>query len=135
MATGWLQGDPISDYELGVTYVIEFWTSWCPPCKDSLLRLNALATKYKDQNLVVVVINVNETPAVVTDYINQHKLSENYRVALDEQGQLYTDWSKLTAQPAIPLTIVVNRQGKIIWIGQATQLTEPLLVQYMQTIL
>jgi len=56
----WIKGEPVTHYDPGRIYVVEFWATWCPPCLESVPRLTALQSKYRDE-LTVVGVNVLES--------------------------------------------------------------------------
>jgi thiol-disulfide isomerase/thioredoxin len=49
---GWVQGEPITRLEPGTAYLIEFWATWCAPCRKSVPHLNRLHESFKDRGLV-----------------------------------------------------------------------------------
>src|SRR5690242_16512330 len=56
----WIKGDKFDKFEPGKTYVIEFWATWCGPCRVSIPHLTELAHKYKDQGVRVLGVDVWE---------------------------------------------------------------------------
>src|SRR5688572_10419586 len=54
----WIQGSPVTKYEPGRVYVVEFWATWCPPCVASIPHLSELQKKYADK-LTIVGVNVD----------------------------------------------------------------------------
>src|SRR5437764_4651078 len=50
----WIQGEPVTEFKPGKAYLVEFWATWCGPCRVSIPHLNELHNKYKDQGLVVI---------------------------------------------------------------------------------
>src|SRR6185503_8290355 len=50
----WVQGEPVKEFEKGKAYVMEFWATWCGPCRVSIPHLNKLHTKFKDRGLIVI---------------------------------------------------------------------------------
>src|ERR1051325_11733963 len=50
----WVQGDPVKEFKKGNAYIVEFWATWCGPCRVSIPHLNDIHTKYKGKGLVVI---------------------------------------------------------------------------------
>src|SRR5437016_6214034 len=48
----WVQGDPVKEFSKDNVYVVEFWATWCGPCRESIPHLNEVYKKYKDKGLV-----------------------------------------------------------------------------------
>lgn len=94
----------LSDFK-GQPVVLNFWATWCSPCRVEIPHLEALYTKYKDQGLVVIGMNTE------TDYMKVKHFAEpqiSYTVLLDggTQAQSY-DVS------GIPCTYYIDREGLI----------------------
>src|ERR1043166_6557257 len=49
--SSFVKGDKVEKFEPGKTYVVEFWATWCGPCKQSIPHLTELAHKYKDKGV------------------------------------------------------------------------------------
>src|SRR4051812_10960880 len=56
----WIQGEPVSKFETGKVYLVEFWASWCAPCKVSIPHLNEIYLKFKNRGLVVIGVAIRE---------------------------------------------------------------------------
>src|SRR6476661_706165 len=56
----WVKGEKFETFEPGKTYVVEFWATWCGPCRASIPHLTELARKYKDAGVRVVGVDVWE---------------------------------------------------------------------------
>ena len=101
-----LKGNQVSLSDLrGQPIVLNFWATWCSPCRVEIPHLEALYTKYKDQGLVVIGMNTE------TDYMKVKRFAEpqiSYTVLLDggTQAQGY-DVS------GIPCTYYIDREGII----------------------
>jgi thiol-disulfide isomerase/thioredoxin len=91
----------------GKVVLVNFWATWCPPCRKEMPDLDALYNKFKDQGLVVLAISDEET-AKVSPYLAEHKVS--YPVLLDP-GRKVND---LFVVEGIPKSFVYDRSGKMV---------------------
>lgn len=91
----------------GKVVLVNFWATWCPPCRKEMPDLDALAHKFADQGLVVLSIS-DEDAAKVTSYVLAHNL--NYPVLLDP-GRKTNDAFHIEG---IPQSFVFNREGKLV---------------------
>ncbi|HRZ13691.1 MAG TPA: TlpA disulfide reductase family protein [Kiritimatiellia bacterium] len=110
----WLNGDAVNPAEPdGETlYVIEFWATWCPPCRKSIPHLNELQAKWKDQKVVIVGIS-DEPEETVRPFAEKMKMS--YHVAIDTNRATVDVYMKDVS--GIPHAFVVNRDGVVVWSG------------------
>jgi len=99
----------------GKVVLLEFWATWCPPCRASIPHLNQLYGKFKDKGLVAIGVS-NEDESTVKKFLE--KLPIDYYVGLDKNlGKTY----KVTG---IPHALLINRKGVIVWEGHPMQLKE-----------
>src|SRR5246500_3160101 len=95
-----VQGEPVTEFAPGKAYIVEFWATWCGPCRVSIPHLNEIHNKYKDKGLIVIGQDCWErdeelvAPFVET-MANSNKMT--YRVALDnkegnEKGKMAETW-------------------------------------------
>lgn len=110
----WFNGTQVNpDKPDGKTvYVIEFWATWCGPCKKTIPHLIELQSQYKDKNVIVVGIT-NEEEKVVTPFISEMKMT--YRIGIDDGDKTSSVYMK--GIEGIPHSFIVNRDGIIIWSG------------------
>lgn len=120
-------------FEPGKAYIVEFWATWCGPCRTSIPHLNELAEKVKDQGVVVIGQDVWENDeSLVAPFVKNMGDKMTYRVAMDDKssqtkGAMAETWMTAAGRHGIPSAFVVNKQGKIAWMGHPMQLNETLL--------
>lgn len=122
----WLKGAPVAKFEKGKVYVVEFWATWCGPCKEAMPHLSQLARKYKGQVdfIGVDAFEPKELPKV-TAFVKANGARMDYRVAADAPGdRTWGDWLTAAGETGIPVSFVVGKDGRIAWIGGPTKLDE-----------
>ena len=103
-----VDGQTLSLAELrGRPVVVNFWATWCPPCRGEMPDLENLARDYREAGLVVVGINLEEDRPTVRRYADTLGLS--FRLVLDRDGQVANAYN-LTA---LPTTYFVDREGNV----------------------
>ncbi|MFL6302301.1 MAG: TlpA disulfide reductase family protein [Candidatus Sulfotelmatobacter sp.] len=103
-----LQGNPWHLRDLrGKVVLVNFWATWCPPCRKEMPDLQALYDKYKDQGFVVVSIS-DEQAAKVQPFITERKIT--YPVLLDPARKV----NDLFQVEGIPKSFVYDREGKLV---------------------
>jgi len=82
-----IHGNQISLAELkGKIVLLDFWTTWCPPCRADASSVEKLNKKYGGKNLAIIGISVDEDRATVEDYLKKHP--HDYSVVLSSENQL-----------------------------------------------
>jgi peroxiredoxin len=103
-----LEGKPWHLRDLkGKVVLVNFWATWCPPCRKEMPDLQALYNKYKGDGLVVLSISDEET-AKVTPFIAERKIT--YPVLLDPGRKV----NEAFVVEGIPKSFVYNREGKLV---------------------
>jgi peroxiredoxin len=92
---------------LGKVVVVNFWATWCPPCRKEMPDLDALYKKFKDQGLIVLAIS-DEDEAKVRAFLKTRPVS--YPVMLDKGRQV----NELYRVEGIPKTYIYGRDGKLV---------------------
>ena len=129
----WIQGEPVPEFKPGTAYIVEFWATWCGPCRQSIPHLNEINEKFKDQGLVVIGQDVWENDeSLVAPFVKKMGDQMTYRVALDnkskiDKGAMATTWMAAAEQNGIPTAFVIDKHGRIAWIGHPMALPETVL--------
>ena len=113
-----LKGEAVSiggDAEGHVT-VVEFWATWCGPCRASIPHLTELQNKYGDQGLRVIGIT-DEEKDVVAPFVAEMGDTMAYTVALDPGQKTMYRYLGGFGVASIPHAFVVDKSGKIVWHG------------------
>lgn len=96
--------------------IIEFWATWCAPCKESAPMLSGLQQKYRDQGLTVIGIS-SEDETVVKPYMADNGQSMAYTVALDPEGKTQKRYVEGYGKEGVPWAFLIDATGKIAWVG------------------
>jgi len=91
----------------GKVVLVNFWATWCPPCRKEMPDLDALYRQFGDKGLVVLAVS-DEDSAKVKPFLAEHKYS--YPILLDPGDKA----TKLMAVDGIPKSFVYDRDGKLV---------------------
>jgi thiol-disulfide isomerase/thioredoxin len=113
----WIKGKPVDlaaarDKQI---VVVEFWATWCGPCRTSIPHLTELQKKFKDQ--VVFVGVSDETAAKVKPFVEKLGEQMDYVVALDDQRKTSAGYMGAFGVNGIPHAFIVDKAGKLVWHG------------------
>jgi thiol-disulfide isomerase/thioredoxin len=105
-----LDGKQVSLNELrGKVVFLNFWATWCGPCREEMPSMEALYQRLKNNDLEFIAVDIMENETDVGAFIKQNKI--NFPVALDIAGTVGSDYRVR----GIPATFIINRNGKIIF--------------------
>ena len=107
----------LSDFR-GETVFINFWATWCPPCRAEMPAIEAVYQKYKDKGVVVIGIDFWESDGLVRQYIQDGGYSWTF--VTDATGEVTASYRV----KAIPTSFFIDREGVIraVNIGDMTKL-------------
>jgi len=97
----------LSSYK-GKVVVLNFWATWCPPCREEMPSMDILYKRFKDQGLEILAVDIGENLNTVRQFIQKNKYS--FPVLLDTTRQT----SAIYGVEAIPTSFIIDREGKII---------------------
>ena len=106
--------DPLNEFEQamaqhkGKVVYVDFWASWCIPCRKSFPWMNTMQAKHQDQGLVVLSINLDAEKKLSKEFLKQ--TPANFAIIYDARGKLAQKF-KLKGMPS---SYLFDRQGKLI---------------------
>jgi thiol-disulfide isomerase/thioredoxin len=114
----------------GRVVVLNFWATWCEPCRIEMPSLDALARHHRERGLTVLAVNYRETAQVIRSFLERTPYSPT--ILLDADGDATTEWTPRV----FPSTVLIGRNGlptttvlgDLDWGGAvAKELIDPLL--------
>ncbi|MDH3533093.1 MAG: TlpA family protein disulfide reductase [Gammaproteobacteria bacterium] len=96
-----------SDYR-GTVVVLDFWASWCVPCRRSFPWLNSMHEKYGDAGLVIVGVNLDNDHKAAMEFLEEYPA--RFQIHYDDNKELATKFDVV----AMPSSYVLNRAGEVI---------------------
>jgi len=94
----------ISSYKGKVIY-LDFWASWCPPCKLSFPSLNKLHTELQSQGVEIIAINLDEEKIDAESFLKQTPV--NFYISYDKEGNCPKAYNVM----AMPSSYVIDKEG------------------------
>lgn len=114
--TKWVKGEPVKVAgDDDKVYVVEFWATWCGPCKTSIPHLTELQKKFAEKGVVIIGVT-DEKEGVVNQFVKKQGDKMDYRVVLDDKRGTSTGYMEAFEQGGIPHAFIVQKK-KVIWHG------------------
>jgi thiol-disulfide isomerase/thioredoxin len=106
---------------VGKPVLLNFWASWCEPCRSEMPTLELLAARFEGRGLQVMAVNFRETDSAVRRYVDGSALS--LPVLRDRDGAV----AKAFGVTTFPTTVAINRQGRAVFsvVGEIDWNAEP----------
>src|SRR5579875_114505 len=131
----WLKDEPVTSFDGGKLYVLEFWATWCGPCRAAMPHLTMLQKQYQGK-IAIIGVNIwedvkkgkpyNTYIPAVEKFVKQNNENMGYALFIDNNDQyMGNKWMKAAGQEGIPSTFII-KDGKIIWIGDPMALDSTL---------
>jgi thiol-disulfide isomerase/thioredoxin len=98
----------LDQYRNQIVYV-DFWASWCKPCRESFSFMNEMQKKYADKGLQIIAINLDEERSAADDFLS--KYPAQFKIAYDPQGTTPASYGV----KVMPTSYLLDRRGNIIF--------------------
>lgn len=118
-----LEGKTVTLAELrGKLVLVDFWASWCGPCKSTFPDVQELAARHADEGLVLLVVDLDRSPDAARTYMHEHGFSEEF--VLHGSFAAAQAVKELYKVGGIPHTVLIDREGQIRFSGHPTRFGE-----------
>ncbi len=122
----WLKGDQVDEFETGKVYVLEFWATWCGPCRASMPHISKLQEQFRDYGVTFIGVS-DEKLQTVAGFLSKTDRNEKlwtdkirYTLATDPDESVKKDYMVAAGVQTIPTAFIIGKEGKIEWIGHPT---------------
>lgn len=102
----------LSDYK-GKVILLNFWATWCPPCRKELPDLSTLSGEFKDKEFKMIGVSVDDNQEVLNNFLKTNNLS--YTVVF-EPNELVSKYMESAGQNqnVVPQTYIIDKNGKVV---------------------
>ena len=97
-------------------FIVEFWATWCPPCRETIPHLTKLQKKFRDKGVTIIGIS-DESAEDVKPFVRKMGRAMEYAVAVDPDHRTYATYMDAYARENIPTAFLVDKEGRVVWVG------------------
>ncbi len=112
----WVKGQPVKVEPGNNIFVVEFWATWCGPCKRTIPHLTEVQKRFANKGVVIIGVS-DEKLATVQPFVATQGDGMAYRVAVDSSKKSLQNWHLAFGGTGIPHAFVVNTNGMMMWHG------------------
>ncbi len=100
----------LSDFR-GKVVLINFWATWCPPCRKELPSLERLWKSLNHKQFAILALNLGQDPDAIFEFTGTLNPAPTFPILLDRNSVVFKSWSVI----AIPTTFIVNPDGRVVY--------------------
>jgi thiol-disulfide isomerase/thioredoxin len=128
----WVKGKPVQVGTPGDTniYVVEFWATWCGPCRVTIPHLTTLQKQFASRGVVVVGVSDEEVDTV-KPFVKEMGSKMDYTIAVDKDQATTQSYLVAFGAQGIPHAFVVGRDGRILWEGHPMMALDKVLEEIL----
>ncbi len=116
----------------GKVVLVNFWATWCPPCRKELPSMERLWRQFEDAGLVVLGVNVGETGDQVFAFSNGLETPLTFPLLLDEDSRVARSWPV----KGLPTTFLIDKQGRMAFgVVGGREFDSPAIVRQVRELL
>jgi peroxiredoxin len=97
----------LSDYKGKKVIFLNFWATWCPPCRREMPSMQILHEKFKEEDFVMLAVSLDSSKRPATDFIKEHKYT--FTVLMDSDKKV----ARIYQITGIPTTFIIDQKGVI----------------------
>lgn len=112
----WFKGEPVTGFEPGQVYVIEFWATWCGPCIEAIPHLTHLQKHYGSK-VRLIGVSTDQNRDQADRFVIDQGEGMGYTVGHDADRSMTDDWMRPAGRNGIPCSFIVDGRGRLAWVG------------------
>ncbi len=115
----WLKGDAVAAWQPGHVYILDFWATWCGPCKKAIPHMDEIADTRAAQNVHVIGVAIWPRDKMVPtpDFVTEKGEAMSYGICEDVEGKTAEAFMAPTGSNGIPTCMLVGKTGQLEWVG------------------
>lgn len=127
--------EEVTRFKKGNIYVVEFWATWCGPCRKAIPHISELAETYAEDGVQIISISSEELSKVQamlpkkankTSDTTYADYTSKYCLACDPDGSVKKSIYRAAGRTTIPSAVIIGRTGQVEWIGNPSRIDKPL---------